>query len=395
MNGEIIERGKNKKGELVYQIRIFLGWIEKNGKKTKKYHFQTVKMKKKSVAELDRLRNELLAKFHKGEIKETNTMTISEYLDHWIEVSLKNSVEPRTYYDYKTKSDRYIKKEIGHIRLIKLTPEQIQKFYNDLTQRGLSASTVRHTHAILRRALRQAVIWRYLPHNPAQLINLPKMRKREMKVLSLAQAECFLEAAASNTHYALWMVALDGGLSPEEYFGLQWQDYQDGALHIQRALCRDGFDHSIFYFKEPKAEKRRRRVPLSPATREALDDHRRRQLEWKLKRGEKYKNPNNLIFTSRLGSPLDLSTLRRDFQKILKQAGLPTGFRLYDLRHTMATMALLKNVHTKKVQDRLGHSTYVLTMDTYSHILPEMQDDVSSALDNALFSKVKPKTSPK
>jgi integrase len=389
MKGEIIERGRDKDNNWVFQIRIFLGKKKlENGKEKKLYHYKTVKLKTKSQKELDRIRTEELNKVNRGEIKEPDKITVTEFLDRWLEVALKNSVEAVTYYDYKMISARYIKKEIGTIRLSKLTADRIQEFYNRLTERGLSARTVHYTHAILYKALHQAVVWEYLTRNPANFINLPKKQRREMKVFSPEEAEKFLEAAAADAYYAMWLVALDGGLSPEEYLGLQWDDFRDGAVHIQRALCRDHLKKE-FYFKEPKAEHRRRRIPLSPVTINALDWHRREQLEWKLKRGAKYQNTHNLIFTNPKGSPLHLSNLRdKHFNRILEKAKLPK-IRIYDLRHTMATLALLENVHPKKVQDRLGHSQYAITMDTYSHIIPGMQNEVSNVLDNVLFSKIK------
>src|SRR5207253_2036433 len=140
-------------------------------------------------------------------------------------------------------------------------------------------------------------------------------------------------------------------------------------------------------FTEPKTAKSRRSIPLPPSIVRHLRTHRRHQGEQRLKVGADYQ-PNDLVFATKLGAPLLLrNLLRRHFKPLLVRAGLPGSIRLYDLRHTCATLLLSANEHPKIVSERLGHANVNLTLDTYSHVLPSMQRAVSAKLERILFKK--------
>lgn len=142
---------------------------------------------------------------------------------------------------------------------------------------GLSSRTVRYTHAVLSSAFKQAVKWRMLPHNPAELAELPRHERREMQALSPEEAGCFLAAAAADRWHVLFALALTTGMRPEEYLGLKWQDVEleRGGVTIRRTLVwRKGGE---WYFGEPKTARSRRNIPLPASVRTALMEHRRRQ----------------------------------------------------------------------------------------------------------------------
>jgi integrase len=138
------------------------------------------------------------------------------------------------------------------------------------------------------------------------------------------------------------------------------------------------------YFSEPKTAKSRRTVPLPPYVIRKLQEHRRHQLEHKLKTGEKFHNEHNLIFTSKTGTIVSIRNLqRRHFKPLLVKAKVP-DIRLYDLRHTCATLLLAAGENPKVVSERLGHASIVLTLDTYSHVLPTMQKSATERLEKLL-----------
>lgn len=129
-------------------------------------------------------------------------------------------------------------------------------------------------------------------------------------------------------------------------------------------------------------------APLPSSVVRGLIEHKRRQAEERLKAGSDYKNLD-LVFATAEGEPLMVQNLfRRHFKPILKAAGLPTSIRLYDLRHSCATLLLSANENAKVVSERLGHSTITLTLDTYSHVLPSMQQAASEKLESMLFSNL-------
>ena len=140
-----------------------------------------------------------------------------------------------------------------------------------------------------------------------------------------------------------------------------------------------------WYFSEPKTPRSRRNIPLPASVLQALVGYKRQQAETRLKAGKEYQN-NDLVFATSEGTPLMLrNIIRRHFRPTLKRAGLPETLRLYDLRHTCATLLLSAGVHPKVASERLGHSSVILTMDVYSHVLPSMQQDATEKLERILF----------
>jgi integrase len=173
-------------------------------------------------------------------------------------------------------------------------------------------------------------------------------------------------------------------MRPEEYLGLNWSDidFERGRVTVKRALVwrKKG---GGWKFDEPKTPMSRRSIPLSAATLAALKLHKREQAEHMLKLSTDY----DLVFASELGTPLHWHNFRnRHFKKILESAGLPRTFRLYDLRHTCATLLLTAGENPKIVSERLGHASVVLTLDTYSHVLPNMQQSATEKLERLLHS---------
>lgn len=205
-----------------------------------------------------------------------------------------------------------------------------------------------------------------------------------MRCFTPAEAKRFLEAAKGSKHYAVFLIAIETGLRPGEYLGLQWKDLDldNRTLAVRRSVkFREG---GGFYFTEPKTSKSRRSIPLSANAVAVLREHRHRQLEYKMKNRDFFRD-NDLVFANEIGDPIRIENLRkRHFEKIVKQAGLEM-IRLYDLRHTTATLLLAAGLNPKVVSERLGHSSVVLTLDTYSHVLPTMQQDATEKLEKLMY----------
>ena len=162
---------------------------------------------------------------------------------------------------------------------------------------------------------------------------------------------------------------------------MKWEDWDGNQLRVRRALVRvPGRGWSL---RDTKT-RRSRVVALPEMTIRALEEHRTRQKRERLQLGEAYVD-RGLIFARNTGEPLEANNLKkRYFKPILEAAGLP-DMRLYDLRHTAATLRLVNGEHPKVVQEMLGHASITLTLDTYSHVLPGMQEE-SAALLNALLT---------
>jgi integrase len=367
--GQIIARG-----ERTFLVRIYMG-RDSEGKR--KYYNHTVHGNKKDA---QAYLNQVLRDRDLGLFTEPSRKTLNEYLDQWLETAVKSRVRERTYEDYVTLLARYVRGPLEGRRLSQITPMEVQALYTQMTERGLSARTVRYTHGVLRDAFQQAVKWQLLPRNPAQFVDLPRQEHHEMRAFSPEQATRFLEASQGDPLYPLFLLALTTGMRPGEYLALQWKDlnFETGALSVCRTLARNG------QFEDPKTARSRRSVTLLPTVTQALRSHRAQQAAWRLSQGPTYKNMD-LVFASETGGPLNEHNLvRRHFKPILKAAGLPNA-RLYDLRHTCATLLLAAGENVKVISERLGHASVALTLDTYSHVLPGMQQAAADKLQALLF----------
>jgi integrase len=373
MAGQLIERGDRK-----WLIRVFVG-RGPDGKR--KYFNKTIHGTKR---EAQRFLNEKVHQQDRGLLVVPSQRTVREYLIDWIDNG-KPRISSATRDSYRWMLLQYVLPELGDRRLDQLGPFEIQQLYSRMSERRLSARTIRYAHAILRSALAQAVRWRMLHGNPADLVELPKMVRKEMRALGPREAAAFLEAARGDRWEPLWALLLVTGLRPGEALGLKWTDidWDQQRIRIQRTLIRD--DNHEWRFGEPKTDRSRRSVAVPRTAMRGLRVHRTGQAQERLKMGAGYAAELNLVFANGCGEPLDYSVVvRRHFKPIVKSAGLEP-LRPYDLRHTCATLLLGSGEHPKVVAERLGHSSTVMTMDVYSHVLPDMQERAADKLESILF----------
>jgi integrase len=310
--------------------------------------------------------------------------SLGSYLREWLE-SVGPSLRPRTWERYEQYVRLHIVPHLGRIALARLTPAHLQRLYAQKLEAGLSPTTVAHLHAVLHRALAQAERWGLVARNVAALVTPPRPARREMKALSPEEARRFLEAAQGERLHAFYVLALTTGMRLGELLALRWRDVdlERGVLQVRATLqrTRDGYT-----FAEPKTERSRRQVVLSPLAAEALRAHRLRLLEERLRLGEAWED-HDLVFPNEVGRPLDPANVtHRSFQRILRRAGLP-HIRFHDLRHTTATLLLGQGVHPKVVADMLGHSTISITLDLYSHSTPALHRQAALALEALLATE--------
>jgi integrase len=254
---------------------------------------------------------------------------------------------------------------------------------------GLSPRVIRYTHAVLSSALKQAVKWEMIFRNPAAVVDLPRQVRKEMRAMTLDEAAKFLDAVKDTRMSALFIFALTTGMRPQEYLALKWSDVdlKKGTATVRRAIVWSQKKGVGWHFDEPKTSRSRRTIPLPASTVKSLIEQRRRQGEERLRVGSEWQD-YGLVFTTKFGNPIDIPTLtKRWFKPALVKAELPV-FRLYDLRHTHATLLLSNGENPKVASERLGHSTIVLTLDTYSHVLPDMQEEAAKRIEKVLFGKM-------
>jgi len=307
-------------------------------------------------------------------------ISLSVFLNEWLVLN-STSVRPKTSDQYKQIVRQHIMPDLGMIKLKDLNPRQIQALYSKKMESGTSARTVILIHAVLRRALNHALRLGMIGRNPALAVIRPKFKRKEMKTLSDSQVRTLLSFAEGDRFEVLFWLAVTTGLRQGELLGLKWSDVDwiNRRLRIQRQLQRLS---GGLVFSEPKSAAGRRVIALGVTTVEKLRKHQDIQFGESRMAGSSWKE-NDMIFPSSTGTPMDPSNLYHNFKKLLIKAELP-DVRFHDLRHTAATLMLQQGVHPKVVQERLGHSDISMTLNTYSHVLPVMQDEAAEKLDELL-----------
>ena len=308
---------------------------------------------------------------------------VATYLERWLNDAARPSIRVKTYEDYDL-CVRRLTPHIGYIRLRALTPEHIQEALGALSRRGLAPRTVRQVHMVLRRALKQAVLWRVLATNPSDAVRPPRAARIEHRVLNEEEMRRLLEAMQGSRQYALFVLLATTGCRIGEALGLRWTDvdFRRSTASIRRALqVQRGIGIA---FVEPKSARSRRTLPLPPETLIALEMHREIQDRDRSKARDLW-TETGLIFTTPTGGPRNPHNLIEPFGIALKRAGLP-HVRIHDMRHSAATHLLTKGVHPKVVQDLLGHSTIAITLDTYSHVLPSLAKEASGHMSSLIPS---------
>lgn len=304
-----------------------------------------------------------------GLVFDVQGLQLRHYLDRWLE-DVRDTVRPRTFERYEQIVRKHIAPKLGDNKLKDLTPHHIRGLYKEKLQ-SLSPRTVQYIHVTIHKALKQAVNDGLIPRNAAGAVKPPQVCRKEILPLSPEQVKVLFETARGHRLECLYTVAVTCGLRQGELLGLKWEDVdlEANTLQVRRSLSNG-------MFTTPKTAKSRRSVTLSQRAKDALISHRERQL------GEG-NGDQEIVFASDIGEPLNRYHVRRQFKQLLRSAGLPQ-VRFHDLRHTCATVLLSKNVNPKIVSEMLGHATVAITLDTYSHVLPNMGDAAAGAMDDSL-----------
>jgi integrase len=305
-------------------------------------------------------------------------MTVEEFLIDYVKNTLKNEVAPNTYEQRLSYVENHIAPRIGKIKLTDLKPAHIQKLYNELREQ-FAAGHVQNIGNLLTKALRQAERWDLIKRNPAALVKKPTTSRKnaKMKIWTVEEQKAFLDHVRqeSDFYYMLFLLALTSGMRKGEILGLQWNDVdtKQGIVSVKRTAV---WAQRTLYLKDmPKTESSIRTIQLPEQTAKVLK-------RWQMACPA---NTMNLVFPSpKTGGILYPNSLDKAFQKAVRGAGVPE-ISFHGLRHTFATTLLANNVNPKIVQEMLGHATIKTTMDTYSHVLPNMQRSAAEQLGAVLF----------
>ncbi|CEG31417.1 site-specific integrase [Peribacillus simplex] len=340
----------------------------------KKRGFKTEKEAKNALAAL-------MTDINKGNYVEPSKLSYSVYIDDWLK-DKKISVKKSTHESYKALIEKHIIPALGDTKLSDITSRQIQSFIRDLfLTEELSDESIQKIYMIVKNSLNSAVKFELLAKNVCEKVERPKVQKKEMKVWDVEEIQHFLKVAEGDHSYMLFHLAVTTGMRMSEILGLRWKnvDLDNGVIYVKEQLER--YSHN---FTNVKTKASNRNISISETTVQALRKQRKMILQEKLmSSSEEYKDLN-LVCPTSVGTPYLPSNLSKIFKRLTKTSG-NKPIRFHDLRHSFATMLLSQSVNPKIVSEILGHSSSKITLDVYTHILPNMQKDTAKQLGNMLF----------
>lgn len=335
----------------------------------------------KTRQEVSRLLANALRNQEQGITPLDERQTVGAYLGSWIETYKQR--RKLTSYERNERTVRlHLIPGLGKLQLVKLTPQQVEVFYTRKLAEGATAYTVRMCHKVLRQALNDALRLGLVHRNVAVLVKPPRSRSREMAFYTEEQARTLLNAASGDRLEAMVVLALATGMREGEMLALTWDDVD---LENSSLLVRANLVHTRegIFCEEVKTGHSRRRIALPSIAVEALQRHRARQAQERLRLGPAWRDMN-LVFPNTVGGFYDVNNWRSGwFYRLLSRAGLPR-VRPHDLRHTAATLLLARGVPVKVVSEMLGHANVGITLSIYGHVLPHMQQQAANTMDAML-----------
>lgn len=323
---------------------------------------------------------EVLKRFYGGTLTSKQAESVDNLMTKWLE-DKKTAVRPATWKSYEWLVTTHLIPHLGKIKVDKLQPAQVHNLYHNVLTPALSAASVKKLHVILNDALNRAVTWGSIVRNVASTVELPKGKKQKFEVWDADQLNAFLEAANDDAYFIVFELAASTGMRQSEILALRWVDvdFDTKTVSVRQTYTKAESGHQ---FNDTKSDSSVRSIALFSETVEHLRQHKIKQNAQRMANRKLYQD-HGLVAQSNVGTPLNPRNVMRNFYKLLDEVNVPR-IRFHDLRHTHATILLKNGVHPKIVQERLGHSSITVTLDTYSHVLPNMQEAVLAGIGTSI-----------
>lgn len=300
-------------------------------------------------------------------------LTLAAYLDQWL--ASKHAIRQNTRETYAETIQNYIKPGLGRVKLSRLSANQIEEWQTTLLRR-VGPTTVSSARTLLYGACKKAMRMNLIRANPVAGTDGPGRSNKKSYPLTIEEALRFVPACEGMRFGLLFELALQTGLRPEESIGLCWQDLDlsgsRGVVNVRRVVLH--LKGIGWQWSEPKTKSSVRRIVFPAELAAKLIEHRKAQLEQKLRIGRAWRN-NDLVFPTGAGEPIRQCALYKYFKAILKRAGLPAAVTVYSLRHAFVTFSLVAGVDAKTVSNEAGHANVAFTLTRYGHVLDEMHEE--------------------
>lgn len=382
----------------IYQA--VLEYYDENGKKQQPWRSTGLKErgnKKQAMAKAEEIRANLEKQLNLKALdnpKSNNNPTdilFIEYLLYWLEIT-RHNVEASTFTSYRQMANNHIKRYFTEnpIKLVELSAIHIQTFYNELMIKyNLSANTVIHHHAIIRKCLDYAFKMDIIPNNPADRIQRPKMEQFIGSFYTENELNTLFEKSKGDPLELVVLVTAFYGLRRSEVLGLQWDafDFENKTITIKHTVTitnTDGDNRKIECKDRTKNKSSYRTLPLFDNIANKLLDFKEKQEAFKKAFGNSYdKKYLNYVFVNPQGKLLRPDYVTEHFSILLSKIGLK-HIRFHDLRHSCASLLLAKDINMKAIQEWLGHSCFSTTANLYAHLDSKSKKESANALFNAL-----------
>ena len=362
---------------------------DEDGKQKRKFYYG------KTRQEVAEKLNQAVHDISKGTFTPTNKIKVSEWLQTWLFDYKKSSVRPSTFGNYEMFIRVHLTPAIGGLLLKDLAPQHLQRLFNEKLvsgkvdgSGGLSAASVRYMYVVIHEALDQALINSLVTRNVSNATKLPQIKKTKVEVFTVESQMKFLAILAGERLKAAFILALGTGVREGELLALPWMDVdlKAGTISIEQTVRRcktfdeDSLTKTELIFGPVKTDAGYRSIPLPAGVLRELKAHKKRQLTEKLAAGELWEE-SGLVFTTELGKVVEPRNFLRRYYQLLEKAKLEHLKFHAAGRHTFATRLLEANEHPKVVQELLGHAKFAVTLDLYSHVLPETKQAATAKLD--------------
>lgn len=366
-----------------FEVRVTAGYDFKTGK-SKRISYYT-KTKAEAVKKLHEAEYDIHFNNH---IDPTSTKLI-DWLNLWLNKYMKNSLKQSTYTSYKGYIDNHLAPAFPTLKLKDLSTMLLQDFYNyKITQEGMSPKTISNLHRCLHKALKQAVLERYIDFNPCDNVSLPREQKPQIEILTREEQQRLMYTSQHFRYGVFIRFTLATGLRLGELVGLRWEDIdtKKSMVSIRRTINRlpkidyNGIGNSTeIVIQEPKTKNSIRSIPILKVILDELMQWRNVQLADAATAGSAY-NDSGFIITHQLGGYIEPRNFKKFYDEILKASGLG-HYTFHALRHTFASRALEQGMDYKTLSTILGHSSVAFTLDRYTHVLDSQKHEEMSLME--------------
>lgn len=373
----ILDRDSKATGKTSYQVLIDRrDPVTGERKRVTIGTFRTKKEAKK--AERD-----ALTERDRGTFLAPDRTTVGEMLDHWLEVDVPRTVKPENRVAYESVVRKHLRPAFGSVLVRRLTVEQVERFYADLQGAGYSSSHIKKCHMRLSAALRLAARWGIVASNVCDVAKPPKLTYKQSQVWTPEDVQAFLVIAERDGMHPYWLLAVETGGRTSELLGMSWQDvnFKRGTVHLGRQVIRL-LKGTPIVNQAPKTEAGARTIRLTKYTLNELRAYRTRWLERKLAAAE-WENPDELIFCTASGRPINARHVGRSFERLVKKAGVKR-ITPHEMRKTHITATVAAGANLKAVAARVGHRDPTTTLKTYAQLVPQMDDELMEIVETVI-----------